>query len=160
MPIPLALTLLPAAIQAGTGIYQSIKGYQLRNSTDRPNYEIPQEILDSLTDAQIQALRGMPAEQKQQYIDNVMKSQQASLDAMGDRKAGLTGLTQVHQRSIDAYRDMLSMDAQQKQLNEQNLQRTRGVVAGFKDKQFDYNEAQPYVLHHIYHHQHRPAYVQ
>ena len=111
---------------------------------DRPNYEIPQEILDSLTDAQIQALRGMPAEQKQQYIDNVMRSQQASLDAMGDRKAGLTGLTQVHQSSIDAYRNMLSMDAQQRQANEKALQNTRGVVAGFKDKEFEYNEALPY----------------
>ena len=144
MALPLALALAPAAIQAGTGIYQAVRGNQLRNSMDRPTYEIPQEILDSLTDAQIQALRGMPAEQKQQYIDNVVRSQQASLDAMGDRKGGLAGLASVHQRSIDAYRNMLSMDAQQRQANEQALQNTRGVVAGFRDKAFDYNQAQPY----------------
>jgi len=144
MPIPLALALAPAAIKLGTGIYQAIKGNKLRNSTSRPTYEIPQEILDSLTDAQVQALRGMPAEQKQQYVDNVMRSQQASLDAMGDRKGGLAGLAGVQQTAIDAYRNMLSMDAQQRQINEQNLQRTRGVVAGFKDKEFDYNQAQPY----------------
>jgi len=144
MPLPLALALAPAAIQAGTGIYQAVKGNQLRNSMDRPTYEIPQEILDSLTDAQIQALRGMPAEQKQQYIDNVMRSQQASLDAMGDRKAGLAGLAGVQQTAVDAYRNMLSMDAQQRQANEQALQNTRGVVAGFRDKSFDYNQAQPY----------------
>ena len=88
MALPLALSLAPAAIQTGMGIYQTCaRVIRLRNSMDRPNYEIPQEILDSLTDAQIQALRGMPAEQKQQYVDNVMRSQQASLDAMGDRKA-------------------------------------------------------------------------
>tara|TARA_R100000995_G_scaffold48023_1_gene22882 strand:- start:8555 stop:9319 length:765 start_codon:yes stop_codon:yes gene_type:complete len=144
MAIPLALALAPAAIQAGTGIYQAVRGNQLRNSMDRPTYEIPQEILDSLTDAQIQALRGMPAEQKQQYLDNVMRSQQASLDAMGDRKAGLAGLAGVQQTALDAYRNMLSMDAQQRQANEQALQNTRGVVAGFRDKAFDYNQAQPY----------------
>jgi len=144
MPIPLALTLIPAAVQTGMGIYQTFKGNQLRNSMDRPTYEIPQEILDSLTDAQIQALRGMPAEQKQQYLDNVMRSQQASLDAMGDRKAGLAGLAGVQQTALDAYRNMLSMDAQQRQANEQALQNTRGVVAGFRDKAFDYNQAQPY----------------
>ncbi len=144
MALPLALALAPSIIQTGMGIYQTMQGNEMKNSMDRPTYEIPQEILDSLTDAQVQALRGMPAEQKQQYIDNVMRSQQASLEAMGDRKAGLAGLAGVQQTAVDAYRNMLSMDAQQRQLNEQNLQRTRGVVAGFKDKQFDYNEAQPY----------------
>ena len=73
MALPLALTLAPAVIQTGTGIYQAVRGNQLRNSMDMPTYEIPQEILDSLTDAQIQALRGMPAEQKQQYLNNIMK---------------------------------------------------------------------------------------
>lgn len=144
MALPLALALAPAAIQTGMGIYQTFKGNQMRKSMDRPTYEIPQEILDSLTDAQVQALRGMPAEQKQQYVDNVMRSQQASLDAMGDRKGGLAGLAGVQQTAIDAYRNMLSMDAQQRQANEQALQNTRGVVAGFKDKEFDYNQAQPY----------------
>jgi len=144
MALPLALTLAPAVIQTGTGIYQAVRGNQLRNSMDMPTYEIPQEILDSLTDAQIQALRGMPAEQKQQYLNNIMKAQQASLDAMGDRKAGLAGLPGVQQTALEAYRDMLSMDAQQKQANEKALQNTRGVVAGFKDKEFEYNEALPY----------------
>ena len=144
MAIPLALALAPAAIQGGTGIYQAVRGNQLRNSMDRPTYEIPQEILDSLTDAQIQALRGMPAEQKEQYLSNIMRAQQASLDAMGDRKAGLAGLPGVQQTALDAYRNMLSMDAQQRQANEQALQNTRGVVAGFKDKEFEYNQALPY----------------
>ena len=111
MALPLALTIAPAAIQTGTGIYQAVRGNQLRNSMDMPTYEIPQEILDSLTDAQIQALRGMPAEQ---------------------------------QTALEAYRNMLSMDAQQRQANEKALQDTRGVVAGFKDKEFEYNEALPY----------------
>ena len=144
MALPLALTIAPAAIQTGTGIYQAVRGNQLRNSMDMPTYEIPQEILDSLTDAQIQALRGMPAEQKQQYLNNIMKAQQFSLNAMSDRKAGLTALPEIQQTALEAYRNMLSMDAQQRQANEKALQDTRGVVAGFKDKEFEYNEALPY----------------
>ncbi len=138
------LAALPAVAQAGTGIYQAVKGNRLANSMERPNFEIPQEILDNLTDSQMQALRGMPAEQKQQYIDNVMRSQQAALGAMGDRKAGLAGLGGVQQNAIDAYRNMLSMDAQQRQVNEQALQGVRSNVANYKDKQFQVNQLDPY----------------
>jgi len=138
------LAAIPAVAQAGTGIYQAVKGNRLANSMERPNFEIPQEILDNLTDSQMQALRGMPAEQKQQYIDNVMRSQQAALGAMGDRKAGLAGLGGVQQNAIDAYRNMLSMDAQQRQVNEQALQGVRSNVADYKDKQFQVNQLDPY----------------
>ena len=147
MALPLlaaGLVAAPAVAQAGTGIYQAVKGGQLARSMDRPNFEIPQEILDNLTDSQMQALRGMPAEQKQQYIDNVMRSQQAALGAMGDRKAGLAGLGGVQQNAIDAYRNMLSMDAQQRQTNEQALQGVRSNVADYKDKQFQVNQLDPY----------------
>ena len=57
MALPL-LAAIPTAVQAGTGIYQAVKGNQMARSMDRPEYEIPQEVLDNLTDAQIQALRG------------------------------------------------------------------------------------------------------
>lgn len=145
MPLPLAaLAAVPAVAQGVTGIYQTIKGNQLANSMERPTFDIPQEILDNLTDAQIQALRGMPAEQKQQYLDNVMRSQQSALGAMGDRKAGLAGLGGVQQNAVDAYRNMLSMDAQQRQTNELALQGVRSDVAGYKDKQFQINELDPY----------------
>tara|TARA_R110001592_G_scaffold1340_1_gene7933 strand:- start:14661 stop:15245 length:585 start_codon:yes stop_codon:yes gene_type:complete len=143
--IPLGLlSAVPTVAQAGLGIYQTIKGNRLANSMNRPVYNIPQEILDNLTDSQIQALRGMPAEQKQQYIDNVMRSQQASFGALGDRKAGLAGIAGVQQNAIDGYRNMLSMDAQQRQTNEQALQGVRSNLAEYKDKEFQMNQMNPY----------------
>ena len=140
-----ALAAIPAAIQAGTGIYQLIRGNQLANSMERPNYSIPQEVLDNLTDAEIQALRGLPAEQRQQYLDNVMRSQQASLGAMDDRKGGLAGLAGVQQQSNDAYRNLLTMDAQARMDAEQRLQGVRTQVADAKDKEWQLNELNPYM---------------
>lgn len=139
------LSAIPATIQAGTGIYQLIRGNQLANSMERPNYSIPQDVLDNLTDAEIQALRGLPAEQRQQYLDNIMRSQQASLGAMGDRKAGLSGLAGVQQQSNDAYRNLLSMDAQARMDAEQRLQGVRTQVADAKDKEWQLNELNPYM---------------
>lgn len=144
MALPL-LAAIPTAVQAGTGIYQAVKGNQMARSMDRPEYEIPQEVLDNLTDAQIQALRGLPQEQISLYLDNVARSEQSALEAMSTRNAGLTGLSGVQQQSNDAYRDLLSMDAQQRQANEKALMGVRSDVAGYRDKAFQTNQMQPYI---------------
>jgi len=139
-----AASAIPTAAQTGLGIYQAVKGFNLANQ-DRPQYSIPQEILDNLTDAEVQALRGMPAEQKQQFIDNIMRSQQASMQALADRKSGLSGIGTINQNAMDSYRKMLSMDAQQRQKNEQALISQRDVVADYRDKVFQQNEMNPFL---------------
>ena len=139
-----ALSAIPAAVQAGTGIYQTYQGNKLANSTERPDYSIPQEQLDNLTDSQIQALRGLPEEQRQQYMENIMRSAQTSISALGDRKAGLAGMSGVQQQQNDAYKNLLSMDAQKREENERNLQATRNTMSEYKDKQFQMNEMQPF----------------
>ena len=143
MPLPL-LAAIPAVVQAGTGIYQTYQGNKLANSMERPDYSIPQEQLDNLTDSQIQALRGLPEEQRQQYMENIMRSAQTSISALGDRKAGLAGMSGVQQQQNDAYKNLLSMDAQKREENERNLQATRNTMSEYKDKQFQMNEMQPY----------------
>lgn len=144
MALPL-LAAIPTAIQTGTGIYQAVKGNQMARSMDRPEYEIPQGVLDNLTDAQIQAIRGLPQEQISLYLDNVARSEQSALEAMSTRNAGLTGLSNVQQQSNDANRDLLSMNAQQRQINEKALMSARTDVAGYEDKAFQTNQMQPYL---------------
>jgi len=139
-----ALSAIPAVVQAGTGIYQTYQGNKLANSMERPDYSIPQEVLDNLTDSQIQALRGLPEEQRQQYMDNIMRSAQTSISALGDRKGGLAGMSGVQQQQNDAYKNLLSMDAQKREENERNLQATRNTVAGYRDKEFQTNEMKPF----------------
>jgi hypothetical protein len=64
---------------------------------------------------------------------------------MSTRNAGLTGLSNVQQQSNDANRDLLSMNAQQKQINEKALMGARKDVAGYEDKVFQTNQMQPYL---------------
>lgn len=144
MALPL-LAAIPTAVQTGTGVYQAFKGNQMAKSMDMPEYEIPQEVLDNLTDAQIQAIRGLPQEQISLYLDNVARSEQSALEAMSTRNAGLTGLSNVQQQSNDANRDLLSMNAQQRQANEKALIDVRKDVAGYRDKAFQTNQMQPYL---------------
>lgn len=142
MPVTTAAIL--GGVQTVTGIAQYIKGRKLAKENKRPSYEIPNEIKQNLTQAQMMALEGLPAEQKKQYVDNIQRSQNFTLGAMDDRKAGLTGLSSLMQNSNDAYRNLLSMDAQAKQANQQQLMGQRGIMANYKDKAFDFNKVQPY----------------
>jgi hypothetical protein len=144
MALSAVLSAIPAVVQAGTGIYQAYQGNKLANSMERPDYSIPQEVLDNLTDSQIQALRGLPEEQRQQYMENIMRSAQTSISALGDRKGGLAGMSSVQQQQNDAYKNLLSIDAQKREENERNLQATRNTMSEYKDKQFQMNEMQPF----------------
>lgn len=142
---PITLALIAKGIQTGVGIYQGIKGANMAKKAVRPEYQIPEEVMQNLNQAEIQALEGLPAEQKAQFLDNIQRSTQASVGALGDRKAGLAGMSSVQQNEIDAYRGLLSQDAAQRQANQGVLMDQRQNVAGYKDKAFEINEMQPFM---------------
>lgn len=139
---PMTLALLA---QAGFGVYQGVKGNQLAKDAVRPEYEIPQEIYQNLSDAEIAALEGLPQAQKDQFLQNVQRSTATSLNALGDRKAGLAGVSSVQQNEQDAMTKLLSMDAQARQSNMNNLYNQRGILAKYEDQAFQTNEMQPYM---------------
>jgi len=138
---PMTLALLA---QAGFGVYQGIKGNQLAKDAIRPEYQIPEEISQSLSDAEIAALEGLPQAQKDAFLQNVQRSTATSLNALGDRQAGLAGISSVQQNEQDAMTKLLSMDAQARQSNMNNLYDQRNTMAGYKDKAFQINEMQPF----------------
>lgn len=140
-----AAQFLPPVLQTGYGIYQAIRGNQLATQYQRPTYTIPPEISQNLSDAQRMALQGMPEQQRQNYINDIQRSGQTALNAMGSRKAGLTGLGVVNQNQNDAYNHLLGMDAQQRMQNQQQLLGVRQNVADFRNQSFDLNQMQPYV---------------
>jgi len=90
-------------LNTGFGIYQAYKGNQIAKNAVRPEYEIPQEIRDNLTDAEIQAMEGLPAAQKNVLMQNIQRSTQSGMGALDDRKAGLSGLAKLQQNELDAY---------------------------------------------------------
>jgi hypothetical protein len=98
----------------------------------------------SLSLAQRQAFEGLPAEQKQQYIENLRSTQATALSQLSDRKAGLAGVAQTQQSATEGYRNLLAMDATAKQQNIQRYQQQLETMAGYQDLAYQTNELQPW----------------
>lgn len=140
----LPLALIPIALQGATGVAQLIKGKKLAQENVRPGYDIPDEIRQNLSQAQMQALEGLPAEVKNQYMQNLQRSAQFGLSAMSSRKAGLAGLSSLVQNQNDAYSNLMAQDAQAQQANLQELMNQRSNMAAYQDKRFGLNQLDPY----------------
>lgn len=126
------------------GAAQALYGMWKQKKNKRPTYEIPDEIKQNLNDATIQALEGLPAEQKQQYINNLQRSSAFSLSQANSRKGGLAGIASVNQNQNDAYANLLSMDAQARMANQNKLYGMRQNMADYKDQAFQINKSNPY----------------
>jgi len=138
------------ALSAGMGIYgmidgknQAKKAQSEMDKLNKPSYTIPQEILDNLSDAEKRTVEGLPAEQKQEYVKNLERSQQNYLKGAKDRKSGLAGLQDSTNRANDQYTNLVSMDAatraQNKKAKEQEISMARSAVANAKNQQFAFN---------------------
>lgn len=143
-PVTIAM-LASAAVSAGTGVYQSMKAKKMADQSQRPTYEVPEEMKAAMSDAERLALEGLPQEQKQQYVENIQRANQSALRAQSDRKGGLAGIGAMHQNELDQYRNLLAMDAQARRQNQQNLQGMRGKMATIRDQEFKINKYNPYL---------------
>jgi hypothetical protein len=135
--------LISGGIQLGTGIYQAVRSSQIE--ANRPTYEIPDEVKQNLTQAQLNAIEGMPEDVRNRYIDQLTRTMATGLQALGDRRAGIAGVASLARTATDANRDIASMDAQQRQQQEQILMQQRQNMANYKDKAWGWNEQQKYL---------------
>jgi hypothetical protein len=133
-----------AAGTAGAGLGQVMYAQYLKNRNKRPTYSIPDEIKQNLTQAQMEALEGLPEAQKQEFVKNIERTQASSLSQLGSRKAGLAGVANLNLQSQDAYEKMLAMDAQARRENLKALKVDRQVMADYKDQAFQLNKLNPY----------------
>lgn len=136
--------LADTAVKGTLGAAQFFKGRRLAKNLQRPEYQIPQEVLQNMTQAQQQYYEGLPASVKQQYIQNITRGTASALNAAGDRQAGLAGLGGIVQAQNDAYSNLAAQDAQARQFAGDRLMNARSAVAGYRDKAFDINKMQPY----------------
>lgn len=126
------------------GLNQYYKGKKMLKNNQRPSYEIPDEIKQNLSDAQQQALQGLPEEQQQQFLNNIQRSSAYGMSQLGSRKAGLAGVSAMNQNSNDAYGNLLSMNSQAQMQNKQQLMQQRGIMADYKGQAFQLNKLNPY----------------
>jgi len=150
MPLPLAA--IPAIIGGATAVGQTLfgarqyrKGKEEMEALERPEYEIPEEVAANMTAAELAAMEGLPAEQKQAYVENIQRATGGAMASLQDRGLGVAGASGIFQQQSDAYRNLLGMDVQARQQGQQNLAQARLTSAGFKDRDFDINQMQPYM---------------
>lgn len=141
----MALPLILAGAQAAIGIGQAVSGHQRLKNLTRPEYQIPSEIEQNMSEAELMSYYGMPDAQKQSYMQNIQRSGQQALSGIADRKGGLGMVSAVQQQQEDSYMNLLSADVQQRMQNIQAAQQARQVMAEYKDKAFQINEMEPYV---------------
>lgn len=125
------------AIQTAYGVYQQDKN-------KRPEYKIPDEILQNLNQAQVMALEGLPAEQKQQYVNNLQQSSAYSLAQNSSRKGGLSNIAVLNQNQNAGYANLLAQDSAARMQNQKGLMQQRQTMADYKDQAFQINQQNPY----------------
>ena len=128
-----------ATVAVGTSIYkhQKAKSKEKKErarlaAIKRPEYKIPQEIKDNLTQAEVQSLEGLPAAQKKEYIQNIERSQVAQQEASADRQGGLIGMQNAIRTSNDAYNSLVSRDAAEREGNRSRVYGARADLANAK----------------------------
>ena len=121
--------------QGALGISQLIAG-AFMPKPDIPDYEIPQELYENMTDAEYWSFVGLPEAQKQQYIEGSMRAGASALSQSASRKGGLGLVSSVAQQQQDANKQLLSMDAQARMQNIRAHWSARERMAQAKDVQF------------------------
>jgi len=132
------MSMIAVAAQGTMGIAQTIKGLTMPKP-DVPDYDIPQEIFDNMTDAEYWSYKGLPEAQKQQFIENSMRAGATAISRSTDRKGGLGMISSIAQQERDSARDLLSMDAQARMSNVDRLLQARRELASAKNTEQEWN---------------------
>jgi hypothetical protein len=139
-----------AAISAGAGLALGVgeylwnKNQAKKDEKNRPKYEIPAEVGQGLSEAQRQALQGLPEAQKQQYLSNLQRGQAYSLGQSQSRKGGLAGIAALNENQNQGYANLLSQDAGARMANQKQVYNQLQNVADYKGQAFQINQQNPY----------------
>ena len=109
------------------------------------NYTRPKEFTESLNTAKMLSSQGLPAAQRQAAEQDIMRSQNFALNASTERGGGLNNIAGIQSSTGDMYRNLATMDAQQRMQNIQNLQNQQQMAAAYADKEWQYNVYDPFM---------------
>lgn len=131
-------------ISGVTGFFQRRKAKKALANLHRPEYNIPNEVLQNQKRAEMSASEGLPSQQYNQAMQNIQRQQSRALSAASDRRGALMALPGIQQQANDALLGLDVKDAQARMNNQQQLYGINSQVAGYRDKQWDINKMQPY----------------
>jgi hypothetical protein len=133
-----------------SGIGQRKKAKELLSRTQRPMYAIPAEILKSQKQAELTAGQGLPSQQYNQAMQNVLRRQNEAIKAATDRRSGMMSIAAANRAANDAGLNIDVADAEQRLRNQNTLHDVSGRTAQFRDKQFQINQMEPYIQNYNY----------
>ena len=125
--------MIGTILQAGLGIAQTLAG-AIKRKPEIPEYDIPAEVYQNMTDAEYWSFIGLPESQKQQFIDESTRAGAAAISRISDRKGGLGAISTIAQQERDDARTLLNADVTARMNNMQNLYTMRNRMA--EEKQF------------------------
>jgi hypothetical protein len=126
------------ATQAGLGLAQTVGGLLTKKPTI-PEAEIPQEVMQNLSDAEYWSLVGMPEEQRQRYIDDLKSSTATALRNVGTRKGGLGAISSAYQAERQGLKEITDLDTEVRMRNLDRLYQARDRVAQTRTAADDVN---------------------
>lgn len=150
MPLPLmaigaGLGMAGSALQTGLGLAQMLRAR--RYDTQRPTYEIPQEIGNQLALRQQLLNARMPG--ARQMERNIAESQAAALTNAQQGASSseeLLAASAASQGSTNrALRDLQMREAQDYENRLRGLESAQNQMAAARDREFQINEMQPYM---------------
>ncbi len=139
-------------IQGVAGLGQMVMGAidnkkankALRN-LNRPEYEIPDEVIENVTTSERLALQGLNEEQKILYLENQQQAQQGALNQMKTLGGGARGLSDILRSQNDSNKNLLAMDASARMQNIQAMIQQKSKYADALDNKWSINQYQPYM---------------
>jgi len=124
------------AAQGALGIGQTIAG-MVKKKPAIPEYDIPQEIYENMTDAEYWAMQGLPDAQREQFIQESKRTGATALSRSASRKGGLGLVSSIAQQERDDATNLLTMDAQARMSNLDRVFQARENVARHKDIKYE-----------------------
>lgn len=141
MPFP--LSLVPALVQGATGIAQAIGGKNKLKNLERPQYETPSEVKQNAALA-----RAQYADQRfagQSAAENQVAANTANaLAASATRGQGMERVGALVAQANRAQMQITAEQERQQRADLANLQDMQGVLAKYKDQEWQMNEFAPY----------------
>lgn len=144
---PFTASLAIGGLQTGVGLIQrGLAAGRRRRALSNLNYEIPSATREIVQSARERASQnGLPGEETyraQQQADMARTS--AKGERVSDSISDVLGLySKLYQTQADTNRGLLIQGAQQKDIREQELNRSLGLLAQAQGEQFYYNRMLP-----------------
>lgn len=138
MPLPLAAALIPAALKAGTGIYQSVKASNaLKNLGKMPEYSISPELQNSYNRAERMATQGYTPQEAAAFSQRLARNNNTSFQrgiTLGGGSLAKALNSAVLSNNIDAQLGFAANDASLRRSNIRYADSVGSEVSGQRNR--------------------------